>query len=169
MRDHLAAAGVEFDDRNIRQSDDARSELLARTGELVVPQLVHGGEVVVGYDPEAIDRIIAAHREEHGGTVAHDGATTTPSTAGAVRRPPANYLERDQRHEVAPAGRTLDEGLLAVLARVRDEISWNDARGLSPYRSGMHDGLRFAEDAVAALLHRHGYEIPEAASRPGDA
>jgi hypothetical protein len=62
----------------------------------------------------------------------------------------------------------LAEGLEALLARIGEEISFNDAKGTAPYRLGMHDGLRFAEDAVADLLRRHG-RAAETADRRIDA
>lgn len=58
MRDYLAAHSVEFDDRNIRQSAQARAELLELTGELVVPYLIYGSRRVVGFDPGALDEIV---------------------------------------------------------------------------------------------------------------
>lgn len=78
-------------------------------------------------------------------------------------RPPGNSLEAQQHGEVAPAGEGLAEGLIALLARLQEELGYNDAKGDSPYRLGVHDGLRFAEDAVVALLERHGQA---AESRP---
>lgn len=62
MREYLHAAGVEFDDRNVRQNDEAQAELEELTGSVVVPTLVHGEERLVGFDPDALDRIIAAHK-----------------------------------------------------------------------------------------------------------
>jgi glutaredoxin len=70
VRDHLHAAGVEFDDRNVRKDPAATAELEALTGSVVVPMLIHGADRVVGYDPDAIDRLIAAHQESQ------DGPTT---------------------------------------------------------------------------------------------
>jgi glutaredoxin len=67
VRDHLHAMGVEFDDRNVRKDPAARSELEALTGSVVVPLLLHGDDHVVGYDPDAIDRLVAAHRESQVG------------------------------------------------------------------------------------------------------
>lgn len=58
MRDYLHAHSVEFDERNIRQSEEARIELQKRTGSLVVPVLTFMSESVVGFDPEGIDRIL---------------------------------------------------------------------------------------------------------------
>ena len=62
MRDYLEANSVEFDDRNIRQSEESRRELLALTGDLIVPYLVFGDRKVTGFDPEGIDAITDAYR-----------------------------------------------------------------------------------------------------------
>lgn len=72
--------------------------------------------------------------------------------------PPGNSLELDQMAQVAVEGATLVEGLTSLLDRFRQEIDYNDAKGQSPFRLGVHDGLRFAEDAVVDLLRRHGHD-----------
>lgn len=61
MRDYLTSAGVEFDDRNVRQDDDARAELHARAGDIVVPRLFYRDQVITGFDPEALDAVIAQY------------------------------------------------------------------------------------------------------------
>lgn len=66
MRDYLKAELVEFDDRNIRQSEAARTELQELTGSLAVPVLVFGDQKVVGFDPAGIDRIIRTYTEGNG-------------------------------------------------------------------------------------------------------
>ena len=63
MRDYLHAHSVEFDDRNIRQSEAAREELRARSQDLIVPLLLFGDHQVVGFDPDALDAVIADYRE----------------------------------------------------------------------------------------------------------
>jgi hypothetical protein len=82
--------------------------------------------------------------------------------------PPGNSLAASQGDRVADPGDDLTAGLEALLARITEEIEFNDAKGSGPYRLGVHDGLRFAEDAVADLLRRHGLAA-ETADRPGDA
>ena len=57
------------------------------------------------------------------------------------------------------------DGLTNVLERVRQELDYNAAKETSPYRLGVHDGLRFAEDAIVDLLQRHGHDV---APRPTD-
>jgi hypothetical protein len=59
----LHAQSVEFDDRNIRQSDEARSELLSLTDELIVPLVIYGDHQVVGFDPDGLDNIVQSYRE----------------------------------------------------------------------------------------------------------
>jgi hypothetical protein len=81
-------------------------------------------------------------------------------------RPPGDSIERIQAGHVAATGEDVAAGLQALLARIGDEIVFNLAKGSSPYRLGMHDGLRFAEDAVVDLLRSHGYEAEQ---RPRDA
>ena len=58
----MEANSVEFDDRNIRQSDKARQELLALTGDLVVPYLIYEDRTVTGFDPEGLDAVTEAYR-----------------------------------------------------------------------------------------------------------
>jgi len=53
---------VEFDDRNIRKSEDARAELESRTGQLVVPQVFWRDRHIVGFDPDALAELVAEYR-----------------------------------------------------------------------------------------------------------
>jgi len=85
-----------------------------------------------------------------------------------VIEPPGNSLAAAQGERVADPGEDLPAGLRALLARITEEIEFNDAKGAGPYRLGVHDGLRFAEDAVADLMRRHGLAA-ETADRPVDA
>ena len=80
-----------------------------------------------------------------------------------MTRPPANSLDDDQGARVVEPGETLVDGLGNLLVRIRQELDYNAAKGDSPFRNGMHDGLRFAEDAIVYLLVRHGHEF---SSRP---
>lgn len=76
--------------------------------------------------------------------------------------PPGNSLDAHQGERVAEPGEDLAAGLRSLLARIAEELDFNDAKGTAPYRLGMHDGLRFAEEAVADLLRRHGHEAATA-------
>jgi hypothetical protein len=63
VREYLQAHFVEFDDRNIRQSEAAREELRTRSQDLIVPLLIYRDHEVVGFDPDALDTVIAEYRE----------------------------------------------------------------------------------------------------------
>jgi glutaredoxin len=62
VREFLSDANVEFDDRNIRKSEDARAELESRTGQLVVPQVFWRDRHIVGFDPDALAELVAEYR-----------------------------------------------------------------------------------------------------------
>ena len=62
MREYLQAQSVEFDDRNIRQSQEARAELLSLTEDLIVPMVAFEDRQVVGFDPAGLDEIVQAFR-----------------------------------------------------------------------------------------------------------
>lgn len=62
MREFLSDNDVPFQDRNIRQSEEARAELAERSADMVVPQLFWGDVHIVGFDPAALDRLVQAHR-----------------------------------------------------------------------------------------------------------
>jgi len=85
-----------------------------------------------------------------------------------VIEPPGNSLASSQGKRVSEPGDDLATGLRALLGRIGEEIDFNDAKGTAPYRLGVLDGLRFAEDAVADLLRRHGHPA-ETTGRDADA
>lgn len=74
-------------------------------------------------------------------------------------RPPGNSVDLEQGSRVVDPGDDLVSGLALLLDRIREELDYSDAKGDSPFRLGMHDGLRFAEDAIVDLLQRHGHEF----------
>lgn len=75
-----------------------------------------------------------------------------------MTEPPGNSLRAWQDERVADPGDAVVNGLYALLDRVGEEIRFNDAKGSAPYRLGVHDALRFAEDAIVDLLRSHGHD-----------
>ena len=69
----------------------------------------------------------------------------------------AAALVVDDGSGVLGLGDTLADDLRSLLERIDRELDYNAAKGSTPFRQGMHDGLRFAQDAVADLLRRHGH------------
>ena len=124
------------------------------TGELVVPTLIAGDRTVVGFDFEQLEEILRLH----GPAAETDSQQPAGSLAAeASSPPPGNSLESDQGHRVIPSGDTLADDLRSLLGRIDSELDYNAAKGSTPFRQGMHDGLRFAQDAVADLLACHGH------------
>ena len=120
--------------------------MLALTGELVVPTLIAGDRKVVGFDAEQLAEIVGLRAPD-----------APAGSAAAAAGPPGNSLEADQGHRVIASGDTLADDLQNLLGRINAELDYNVAKGSTPFRQGMHDGLRFAQDAVADLLSRHGH------------
>jgi len=111
-----------------------------------VPTLIAGDRQVVGFDAEQLAEIV--------GLQAQDAPTGSAATAA---NPPGNSLEANQGQRVIASGDTLVEDLQSLLGRINSELDYNAAKGGTPFRLGMHDGLRFAQDAVVDLLNRHGH------------
>jgi glutaredoxin len=65
VREFLSDHDVQFSDRNIRRSEEARAELLERTDRLLVPQLFWRDRHVVGFDLEALSDFVQAYRTAH--------------------------------------------------------------------------------------------------------
>jgi len=72
-----------------------------------------------------------------------------------MTRPPGNSLDSDQDDRVIDLGVELPEGIRHLRRRIAEEIAYNDAKGRSGYRMGMHDGLHFVLEAVDALMSEH--------------
>jgi len=70
--------------------------------------------------------------------------------------PPRDSASITQGEMVARPLEDLATTLIDLVQRVREELAYNAAKGSGPYRQGMHDGLRFAEDALVAIVDRHG-------------
>ena len=119
-----------------------------------MPTLVAGDRTVVGFDAEQLAEILRDHGPEAGGA---SQQPDSPLAAEATSAPPGNSLEADQGHRVIASGETLADDLRNLLNRIDSELDYNAAKGGTPFRQGMHDGLRFAQDAVADLLTRHGH------------
>ncbi len=134
MREFLSAHNITFTERNIRQDPRARAELLERVGSLVVPVVVAGVRYVVGYDPESLASLVVSGGER------------------AIAQPPRDSAAVEQGSMAAHPQADLAATVRDLVLRIRDELAYSAAKGTSPYRQGIHDGLRFAEDALVAIL-----------------
>ena len=59
MRDFLNERGIPFVERNIRHDPEAKAELLARTGELLVPVVFVGDDRIMGWDEARLTLVLA--------------------------------------------------------------------------------------------------------------
>lgn len=59
MREFLSQKNVEFEDRNIRHDPQAKQEVIDMFGAEVVPLTIINGQMVVGFDQEKLEALLA--------------------------------------------------------------------------------------------------------------
>ena len=59
---YLSERGVEYEDVNVAADQSRALEMLTKTGQMGVPVLDIGGEVIVGFDRNAIEYALAHKR-----------------------------------------------------------------------------------------------------------
>ncbi len=137
-------------------------DLAERTGSRVLPVVVIGEETVVGFDRERIVALLGLS----------DHNPYDPEWEG---------LELGSVSELGLKGAPKDLviRIKKLLAGMQRELEYNADKGLSPYRFGQHDGLRFARDALIRLMAgaddpadtgqplREGAGTDEAQDQPG--
>ena len=133
MREFLSRAGIEFEERNVAHRPDWRAELEALAGDVVVPTTATPAGRVVGFDEDALRRVLA--RPDAGRPVPWRGLEPAPSA------PPGGQHDIDLRMAVGH-----------LRARIQREMEYNAAKGDGAYRLGQHDALRFARDALERVL-----------------
>ncbi len=141
MREFLSLRSVPFNERNIRQDPQAKAELLELTGELAVPVVVAGDRHVVGYDPKWLEALLLTTAEE------------------TTAIPPRDSAMLEQGVMAAHPQAELIDTIADLVARIREELAYSSAKGDGAYRQGMHDGLRFGEDALVAILEQQGHQV----------
>jgi glutaredoxin len=57
-KEFLSSKGIPFRDVDVANDEEGRSALIQRTGQLAVPVIVVGEEVVVGFDRPRLARIL---------------------------------------------------------------------------------------------------------------
>jgi glutaredoxin-like YruB-family protein len=53
-KDWLREKGVEYEDFNVAENEEKAKEMVEKTGQMGVPVLDVGGELVIGFDREAL-------------------------------------------------------------------------------------------------------------------
>lgn len=59
-KEYFNANGVKYEDFNVATDLEKRKEMVAKTGQMGVPVIVIGSEVVVGFDQERIESLLKA-------------------------------------------------------------------------------------------------------------
>ncbi len=59
MKAYLSARGIEFEERDVSRDPNAVHELVDTYQSRSTPTLVIGQEVMIGFDPERLDELLA--------------------------------------------------------------------------------------------------------------
>ncbi len=59
MKAYLSARGIEFEERDVSSDANAVRELVETYQSRSTPTLVIGQEVMIGFDPERLDELLA--------------------------------------------------------------------------------------------------------------
>jgi len=62
-KDYLKEKGVEFEDINFAEDREKAEEMQEKSGQLGVPVLDIGGEILIGFDKTQIDEVLAKLKE----------------------------------------------------------------------------------------------------------
>ena len=57
-KDYLKQLKVKFEDINVAENQDAANEMVEKSGQMGVPVLEINGQIIVGYDKDAINNAL---------------------------------------------------------------------------------------------------------------
>lgn len=55
VKEFLSQKGVNYEELDVADNEEARREMLEKTGRMAVPTIIIDGEVIVGFDREKIE------------------------------------------------------------------------------------------------------------------
>ncbi len=55
-KDFLKEHGVEFEEINVQENQEAAKEMIAKSGQMGVPVIEIGEKIIIGFDKEAIKK-----------------------------------------------------------------------------------------------------------------
>lgn len=58
-KDYLKEKGVTFEDKNVGVDRSAGQEMVAKSGQMGVPVIDIDGKIIVGFQPEVFDQLLA--------------------------------------------------------------------------------------------------------------
>ncbi len=59
-KEFLKEKGVEYDEIDVSSDRGAAKEMIERSGQMGVPQIVVGEKVIVGFDPDEIESAVSS-------------------------------------------------------------------------------------------------------------
>ncbi len=59
MKAYLSARGIDYEDRDVSSDPQAVEDLICKYQSRSTPTLVIGDEVMIGFDPERLDQLLA--------------------------------------------------------------------------------------------------------------
>ena len=57
-KDHLKANNIEFTEKDVSTDLEARQEMIDKSGQMGVPQIIIGEELIIGFDKPKIDELL---------------------------------------------------------------------------------------------------------------
>lgn len=76
-----------------------------------------------------------------------------------MQGPPRDSASGSQGTMAVQPSAELAATLVDLVARIREELTYNSAKGGGAYRQGMHDGLKFAEDSLTDILREYANDV----------
>ena len=58
VKDFLKEKGIEYEDINVQEDEEARKEMIERSGEMGVPQILIGDKLIIGFNKPAIEEAL---------------------------------------------------------------------------------------------------------------
>lgn len=58
MKEFLSQKGVKYNELNVAENDQARDEMVKKTGRMAVPTVTVGNHVVVGFNRSELERLL---------------------------------------------------------------------------------------------------------------
>ena len=115
-----------------------------------MPVMIVGDQTIVGFDEERIRQVLGIEsRDDY-----------QPEWEGLD---PGDLADIGTE---APSD-ALSRRIQALLSRIQREMEYNASKGVSAYRFGQHDGLRFARDALIRLMRGTAEFAAQSSQREG--
>jgi len=59
VKEFLSQKGVKYEELNVAENDQARDEMIKKTGRMAVPTVTVGNQVVVGFNRSELEKVLS--------------------------------------------------------------------------------------------------------------